>query len=396
MDDRSELRDLGEETKNLISDAIRTGNFKNLSRDVSSIANRAVKTVTGNSSYQEVSKNRRAYQEQFYERKYNESFNRPQSGTVEQVQYPSVSSLKYKDTAMTKVGAIVGMSIGLILGIILLIVFVPLFVAASGISKLVFGLLMILPIASLGAAWGAGRLLMKTGRYESYIKAIGSKDYIEVGRLAQISQKSPKFIVSDLKKMIKNGWFREGHLDDNLKTLMTTNKIYDEYNRLRDEQNRAALEQESKAKAEEERQKVYTKNQQEIFAQGESYIKEIHKCNDMIPGEEISGKIERMEHSVRQILDRAKEEPALTEDLRRLMNYYLPTTVKLLNAYADLDRQKKSTQTIENSKREIEDTIDAMNDAFDKLFDDMFVDKSLDITTDVEVMKNMLKQEGLV
>ena len=77
------------------------------------------------------------------------------------------------------------------------------------------------------------------------------------------------------------------------------------------------------------------------------------------------------------------------------MNYYLPTTVKLLNAYADLDSQEKTSENIEKSKKEIEDTIDTLNDAFDRLFDDMFEDTSLDISTDAEVMKTLLEQEGL-
>ena len=77
------------------------------------------------------------------------------------------------------------------------------------------------------------------------------------------------------------------------------------------------------------------------------------------------------------------------------MNYYLPTTVKLLKAYADFYKQPEGGENIEKSKREIEETIDTMNDAFDQLFDNMFVDTSLDISTDAEVMKTLLEQEGL-
>ena len=88
-------------------------------------------------------------------------------------------------------------------------------------------------------------------------------------------------------------------------------------------------------------------------------------------------------------------QPELTEDMTRLMNYYLPTMVKLLHSYADLDSQGKSSANIEKSKREIEDTIDVMNEAFDRLFDSLFEDTSLDISTDVEVMRTLLSQEGL-
>ena len=152
------------------------------------------------------------------------------------------------------------------------------------------------------------------------------------------------------------------------------------------------------ARAAEERAKVedgFTEQQREIFRMGEMYIAEIRDCNKDIPDEKITEKLDRMEQSVRLIVDRAKQKPSLTQDLRRLMNYYLPTMVKLLHSYIELNAQEKSSNNIEKSKREIENTIDMMNDAFDRLFDDLFDDTSLDISTDAEVMKTLLAQEGL-
>nr|MCR5476578.1 5-bromo-4-chloroindolyl phosphate hydrolysis family protein [Lachnospiraceae bacterium] len=113
-------------------------------------------------------------------------------------------------------------------------------------------------------------------------------------------------------------------------------------------------------------------------------------------GEEMSAKLSRLENSTTLIMERAKTDPKYVDNLRRLMSYYLPTAVKLLNAYADLDAQPMSTQNIEKSKREIEATIDALNDAFQKIFDDMFTDTNLDISTDAEVLQQVLQNEGLL
>ena len=81
--------------------------------------------------------------------------------------------------------------------------------------------------------------------------------------------------------------------------------------------------------------------------------------------------------------------------MRKLMEYYLPTTVKLLEAYEELSRQPVQGENIKSSQREIEDTLDTLNEAFERLFDSMFQDTAWDVSTDISVLKTMLAQEGL-
>ena len=82
-------------------------------------------------------------------------------------------------------------------------------------------------------------------------------------------------------------------------------------------------------------------------------------------------------------------------DLTKLMDYYLPMTVKLLNAYADMDAQPVRGETIDGSKREIEATLDTLNLAFEKLLDDLFRDTAMDVSSDISVLNTLLAQEGL-
>ena len=77
------------------------------------------------------------------------------------------------------------------------------------------------------------------------------------------------------------------------------------------------------------------------------------------------------------------------------MDYYLPMTVKLLNAYADMDAQPAQGETIQNSKREIEDVLDTLNAAFEKLLDELFKDTAMDVSSDISVLTTLLAQEGL-
>ena len=295
---------------------------------------------------------------------------------------PFVNSL-YKNLSSDKLAAGVGSVMGIAAGAIITIMLMPGILSGGMATFIGLGLLIIPALAIFGGAVGAGEFSL-IERFEKIVKALGDKTYADIGALAAALGKPEDKLKKDLKKMLKKGWFTQGNLDSTEKTLITSAETYQHY-----------LEAEKAAKEREEEESIYTPEQREMFRQGEEFIKQLRECNDLIPGEEVSGKLDRMEHSVRQILDRAKEQPHLTEYLRRLMSYYLPTMVKLLNSYIVLDKQEKSSSNIESSKKEIESTIDVMNDAFDKLFDGLFDDTSLDISTDAEVMRMMLEQEGL-
>ena len=132
-----------------------------------------------------------------------------------------------------------------------------------------------------------------------------------------------------------------------------------------------------------------------LSLQGDAFIRKIHECNEAIPGEEISAKISRMEMLVDRIFDRVEENPQSVSDIRKLMEYYLPTTIKLLEAYEQLDRQPVDGENIQTAKREIEATLDTLNTAFEKLLDDLFQDTMWDVSSDISVLNTMLAQEGL-
>ena len=105
--------------------------------------------------------------------------------------------------------------------------------------------------------------------------------------------------------------------------------------------------------------------------------------------------IVRMEMLVDRIFDRVEQKPDTVSDIRKLMDYYLPMTMKLLQAYEDLDAQPVQGENIISSKIEIEKTIDTLNVAFEKLLDDLFQDTAWDVSSDISVLNTMLAQEGL-
>ena len=77
------------------------------------------------------------------------------------------------------------------------------------------------------------------------------------------------------------------------------------------------------------------------------------------------------------------------------MDYYLPTTVNLLDAYEEMVSQPVQGENIRNSKKEIEDTLDTLNIAFEKILDSIFQNEAWDISSDISVLHTILAQEGL-
>ena len=259
------------------------------------------------------------------------------------------------------------------------------------------GVPLVLGLLGLGA--GAGFLVSgirgvdRVGRFKKYRRALGDNTHCAVGTLAKSVGKPEKFVRKDLAKMIDSGLFLEGHLDREGKDLITSHETYRHY-----EQSRLALEQRQREAQEEAKRQQETKADprvQEVLDRGNAFLREIRRCNDAIPGEQISTKISRMEMIVRRIFERAEAHPEIVPDLKKLMDYYLPMTVKLLNAYAEMDAQPVQGETIRASKKEIEETLDTLNYAFEKLLDDLFQDAAMDVSSDISVLNTLLAQEGL-
>ncbi|MBQ8834943.1 MAG: 5-bromo-4-chloroindolyl phosphate hydrolysis family protein [Oscillospiraceae bacterium] len=254
---------------------------------------------------------------------------------------------------------------------------------------------LVLLAAGGGLIFNGIRVLTRLGRFKSYKKLLGDKTHCALEKLARGVGKPLKFVKKELRGMIDQGLFLEGHLDKEETMLITSDETYRyfEHSRLQLEQRQ---QQEARAKAQAQ-QAVAARDPgvQEVLDRGDAFVAEIRRCNDAIPGEEISAKIDRMELIVARIFDRAEAHPEIVPDLKKLMDYYLPMTVKLLNAYADMDAQPVQGETIQASKREIEDTLDTLNLAFEKLLDSVFQDTALDVSSDISVLQTLLAQEGL-
>ena len=308
--------------------------------------------------------------------------------------------LLYLKGTSTRIGGIFLAVTGYIFtaGSVIFLLFLALGAAATGwdivlkVAMAVFGLF---GLAFVIMALAGTNMACSVGRFRKYVKILKDREYCEIKELAQKTGRSVKAVVKDLNKMIKKGWFCQGHLDEQGTCLMTSNEAYSQYTALMERTRREKAEREAAAAKEQQEFSKLSPEVQKIVKAGDEYVRKIREANDAIPGEEISAKISRMEMLVDRIFDRVEEHPESIDDIRKLMEYYLPTTIKLLDAYEELDAQPVQGDNIISSKQEIEKTIDTLNTAFEKLLDDLFQDTAWDLSSDISVLQTMLAQEGL-
>ena len=370
------------EVQTTIENAVKTSNYQELNQSITRMVNSTLK------QYQKEHPEKAGYRKP-------EAGAQKVRGTVENTEthpelYGNTGGEIVKDILLIVFGGIISgsMAIGLLTVQILQAV-----MGHGGIGSTVVTLIGTLAgVGMIGSGCtGLGRLK----RFQKYKKTLGHKTYCSFEDLAKTVGRSIKSVKKDIHYMIEKSWFLEGRTDTKETCLITSNETYRQY-----EETQKALEQRSAEEAqkrmrESEKQSRISPQVQEVLDKGEAYIKKIHASNDAIPGEEISAKIAKMEQIVEQIFQRAEEHPEIIPDLKKMMDYYLPMTVKLLDAYEDMDRQSIQGETIRASKKEIEDTLDTLNEAFAKLLDSVFQDTAWDVSSDISVLHTMLAQEGL-
>lgn len=124
-------------------------------------------------------------------------------------------------------------------------------------------------------------------------------------------------------------------------------------------------------------------------------VSEMRRLNDSIEDPAISAQIDHLEDTTKKIIAQVVKNPEKLPQIRRFMNYYLPTTLKLLNAYDRMADTGISGQNIDGTKSKVEEMMGTIVQAFDKQLDALFGDEALDISTDIAVMEQMLAREGL-
>lgn len=228
-------------------------------------------------------------------------------------------------------------------------------------------------------------------RYKKYYKVLKFKKTELIDDLAENVSLSHKVVCGDLKKAIKYNLIPHGHFVKDNSVFMVSNATYDEYMSQKAEYDRYY----DKLLEDRKRMDERTPEIEELMKRGKEYTASIHEINDIIKDQDISDKLDRMEDVVAAIFQEVDIDPSQARNLGMFMDYYLPTTKKLLETYVDMDIKKVKGENIRKTQAEIVDALDNINESFETLLERFYDEKEMDISSDIAAMGAMMKQEGL-
>ena len=234
--------------------------------------------------------------------------------------------------------------------------------------------LMVLPCiaaAGLGGLWAGLRKRKQASRWRNYLAMVGKQSSVSISALAAAAGLSPGKVREDLADMLDDGLFPQGYLDYGGDRLILTSE---------------GVPQQSKEQPAPPPPAVEDEN---------AVLTEIKAVNDAIDNEKMSAQIDRIGVITAKILDYQKTHPDKAPQLHSFLSYYLPTTLKILRAYGQLEDQEVSGQNITAAMQRIEGMMDKVVEGFEKQLDLLFQGDAMDITTDVEVLERMLAKDGL-
>lgn len=272
--------------------------------------------------------------------------------------------------------------------------------AVSGVFSTMAVILesIFLPLTIIsGVFLGRGILTGKrTRRIKSYARVWGESSYIMLEDLVNRCGIPLKTVRKDIHFIMEHRWIPQARLDEKETCLMLTEEAGRQYD--------AALasqrEREQKEKEEELLRKQWEmagddeKKLYRLETESGKYLDELQKRKAAISSPEMLDKINRLEISLSRIFVCVKEHPEKVSQTDRLMEYYIPSIMKLLRVYEELEKQPIQGENIRKTTTEIMDSLDTINQALEIMFDDMFQDVAIDISSDIQVLKTMLAKDG--
>ena len=134
----------------------------------------------------------------------------------------------------------------------------------------------------------------------------------------------------------------------------------------------------------------------QLVRHGQEMIAQIRDENSQIPDPVLSKKIDELESISNQIFLTVTDKPEKAPQIRRFMDYYLPTVLKMLTNYRKLGEREVTGENAEKTKKSVEDAMDIVLEAFTKQHDQLYQRDMLDVTTDISVLETLMKQDGLI
>lgn len=229
-------------------------------------------------------------------------------------------------------------------------------------------------------------------RYSLYYKILRFRNIEIIEDLCVYAKQNRKQVLKDLKKAIKLKLIPQGHFGRNHMFLMLSDEVYQDY-----QSKKAAYDRYYRKQLEERaRMKERTKEMAHIMELGNQYVEKIRDISGLIKDKSLVANLQRMEDLVSMIFHELDINPKQAQNLGLFINYYLPTTEKLLNAYVDLDEKRIQGNSTKSAKKQIRDSVENLNVAFESILEQFYHEKEMDISSDISAMEAIMQQEGIL
>lgn len=218
------------------------------------------------------------------------------------------------------------------------------------------------------------RMKHRSARVARYLAVMGKRSHIAVDELCAVTGKSRKKVEGDLEFMVEKGLLGAGaYLDSGRGIFFRSADAFADY-----------------ANATAKKENVTPKEANEGYA---GALRAIRSANDRIADPVLSEKIDHLETVAGKIFREVEEHPEKQQQAATFLNYYLPTTLKLLDSYAKFEEAGIEGENLSRAQERIEETMDALIKGFDKQLDDLYRNEAMDIDSDIRVMENMLRRD---
>lgn len=233
----------------------------------------------------------------------------------------------------------------------------------------------------------------KNRRTTRYAALIGDKESISLTKLSSATSQKLSRVKRDLQGMIDDGYFGDlAYIDhSNLCFMRTPDAKPDGVMQEMEAHHHSMASVASDLGA----SSVCGNGGGAELSDYDTILKKIRCLDDEIQDEAVSAKIRRIESITRHIFTYISERPQKKSQPRMFMNYYLPTTLKLLESYKCIEQVGVAGQNMQETKRNIEKIMDMLVVGFEQQMDQLFKDESMDITSDIEVLEQMMNRDGL-
>ncbi len=228
-----------------------------------------------------------------------------------------------------------------------------------------------------GAMLGSGLAMNRSmKRYAQYLAVMGDRPAMSVEELARVTGFSQRRVTKDLQAMISKGFFGgKAYLNRELGYFFRSSQADEDWQRRQEEAEEAAAP---------------PKEAEEGYS---GILRNIRRANDRIADPVLSAKIDRLEEVTAKIFQAVEADPKKRSSIDTFLNYYLPTTQKLLDSYAEFEATGVEGANLGQAKDRIEKTMDSIVAGFEHQLDELYKMDAMNVDSDIRVMEPMLRRD---